>query len=77
MHVMMPYSNRLYMLADWYRQLWAESLGKQVDRHDNEVFTGSALSGLQFAVAQEVGTQTWFNWDRSTVAIWSRRSRGA
>src|SRR5690606_1286254 len=28
-HVMMPYSNRLYLLADWFRQLWAESLGKQ------------------------------------------------
>jgi len=28
MDVMMPYSNRLYYLADWYRQLWAESLGK-------------------------------------------------
>ena len=28
------------MLADWYRQLWAESLGKQVDREGNEVFTG-------------------------------------
>jgi len=27
-HVVMPYSNRLYMLADWFRQLWAESLGK-------------------------------------------------
>ncbi len=40
MHVMMPYSNRLYMLADWYRQLWAESLGKQVDREGNEIFTG-------------------------------------
>ncbi len=26
--VMMPYSNRLYYLADWFRQLWAESLGK-------------------------------------------------
>ena len=40
MHVMMPYSNRLYLLADWYRQLWAESLGKRVDRQGNEVFTG-------------------------------------
>jgi len=40
MHVMMPYSNRLYMLADWYRQLWAESLGKRIDRQGNEVFTG-------------------------------------
>lgn len=27
--VMMPYSNALYTLADWYRQLWAESLGKE------------------------------------------------
>ncbi|HUT01030.1 MAG TPA: glucose-6-phosphate isomerase, partial [Phycisphaerae bacterium] len=40
MHVMMPYSNRLYLLADWYRQLWAESLGKRFDRGGNEVFTG-------------------------------------
>ena len=40
MHVMMPYSNRLYMLADWYRQLWAESLGKQTDRDGRQVFTG-------------------------------------
>jgi glucose-6-phosphate isomerase len=40
MHVMMPYSNRLYMLADWYRQLWAESLGKKVDNDGNEVFVG-------------------------------------
>jgi glucose-6-phosphate isomerase len=40
MHVMMPYSNRLYLLADWYRQLWAESLGKRTDRAGKEVFTG-------------------------------------
>ncbi|MFP4106597.1 MAG: glucose-6-phosphate isomerase [Phycisphaerae bacterium] len=40
MHVMMPYSNRLYMLADWYRQLWAESLGKTVNNSGEEIFTG-------------------------------------
>lgn len=28
MHVMMPYSQQLKDMADWYRQLWAESLGK-------------------------------------------------
>ncbi len=27
-HVMMPYCNALEGLADWFRQLWAESLGK-------------------------------------------------
>jgi len=40
LHVMMPYSSRLYGLADWYRQLWAESLGKRFDRSGGEVFTG-------------------------------------
>lgn len=30
-HVLMPYANQFYLLADWFRQLWAESLGK---RHD-------------------------------------------
>jgi glucose-6-phosphate isomerase len=39
-HVMMPYSNRLYMLGDWYRQLWAESLGKKASRGGANVFTG-------------------------------------
>jgi glucose-6-phosphate isomerase len=27
--VLMPYSDRLRDMADWYRQLWAESLGKK------------------------------------------------
>jgi glucose-6-phosphate isomerase len=27
-HVMLSYSDRLYLTADWFRQLWAESLGK-------------------------------------------------
>ncbi|MCW5753468.1 MAG: glucose-6-phosphate isomerase [Phycisphaeraceae bacterium] len=39
-HVLMPYSNALYGLADWYRQLWAESLGKQRDVRGEEVFAG-------------------------------------
>lgn len=29
--VFMPYSKRLESAADWFRQLWAESLGKKVD----------------------------------------------
>lgn len=31
MVVMMPYADALYDTADWFRQLWAESLGKAVD----------------------------------------------
>ena len=38
--VMMPYSNALYGVADWYRQLWAESLGKRFNRKGEEVFVG-------------------------------------
>lgn len=34
------YSNALYPLAFWYKQLWAESLGKQFDRAKREVFCG-------------------------------------
>jgi glucose-6-phosphate isomerase len=39
-HVMMPYSDRLRDLADWFRQLWAESLGKRATRAGEEVFVG-------------------------------------
>jgi glucose-6-phosphate isomerase len=39
-HVLMPYANGLYLLADWYRQLWAESLGKEKDTSGNTVFAG-------------------------------------
>lgn len=40
-HVMMPYCNALYSLADWFRQLWAESLGKRYDKGGREVFAGA------------------------------------
>ena len=40
MSVMMPYSDRLRDVADWYRQLWAESLGKEVDRQGKTVNVG-------------------------------------
>ena len=39
-HVLMPYANRLYLLADWFRQLWAESLGKRVDLDGEKVYAG-------------------------------------
>jgi glucose-6-phosphate isomerase len=35
--VMMPYSHALRDVADWYRQLWAESLGKERRRSDGSV----------------------------------------
>ena len=38
--VMMPYCNALYDMADWYRQLWAESLGKKYNLDGKEVCVG-------------------------------------
>jgi glucose-6-phosphate isomerase len=40
LHVMMPYSYQLKDLADWYRQMWAESLGKANDLDGNRVNLG-------------------------------------
>jgi glucose-6-phosphate isomerase len=39
-HVLMPYTDRLRDFAEWYRQLWAESLGKRVDREGRAVHVG-------------------------------------
>jgi glucose-6-phosphate isomerase len=39
-HVLMPYTDRLRELAEWHRQLWAESLGKRVDRRGQRVHLG-------------------------------------
>jgi glucose-6-phosphate isomerase len=38
--VLMPYAGGLVGLADWYKQLWAESLGKRLDRRGRVVETG-------------------------------------
>jgi len=47
MTVMMPYADGLRDVADWYRQLWAESLGKAEDLDGNAVFTGQTpIKGL-------------------------------
>lgn len=38
--VMMPYSDSLRTLTAWFVQLWAESLGKRLNRHGETVFAG-------------------------------------
>ncbi len=45
MHVMMPYSQQLKDLADWYRQLYAESLGK-IRRSDGRNVGPTPLKAL-------------------------------
>jgi glucose-6-phosphate isomerase len=38
--VTMPYADALYGIADWFRQLWAESLGKRLSTREEEVYAG-------------------------------------
>jgi glucose-6-phosphate isomerase len=38
--VLMPYAHHLRGIAEWHSQLWAESLGKRLDRRGNTVHTG-------------------------------------
>ncbi len=40
-NVMMPYSDNLKLVADWYCQLWAESLGKALDLDGKVVNVGT------------------------------------
>jgi len=39
--VMMPYSSRLKYVSDWFVQLWAESLGKEINNNGDKVNCGT------------------------------------
>lgn len=56
-HVLMPYSDRLRDFAEWFRQLWAESLGKRVARDGTEVFRGPTPVGAVGATDQHSQVQ--------------------
>ncbi|HET8624808.1 MAG TPA: glucose-6-phosphate isomerase [Gemmatimonadales bacterium] len=56
-HVLMPYTDRLREFAEWYRQLWAESLGKEADRSQRQVFAGPTPVGAVGATDQHSQVQ--------------------
>jgi glucose-6-phosphate isomerase len=56
-HVLMPYTDRLRELAEWYRQLWAESLGKRVNREGKVVHVGPTPVGAVGATDQHSQVQ--------------------
>ncbi len=56
-HVLMPYSDRLKDFAAWFVQLWAESLGKRVDRRGQPVFAGPTPLGAVGASDQHSQVQ--------------------
>jgi glucose-6-phosphate isomerase len=53
----MPYTDRLREFAEWYRQLWAESLGKRVDRKGSPVHVGLTPVGAVGATDQHSQVQ--------------------
>ena len=59
MSVMMPYADGLRDVADWYSQLWAESLGKQKDLDGRDVFAGQTPVGALGATDQHSQVQLY------------------
>ncbi len=77
-HVMMPYSDRLRDVADWFRQLWAESLGKARDRAGAEVNVGPTPVKALGATDQHSQVQLYVEgpFDK-TIAFLAERDPGA
>jgi glucose-6-phosphate isomerase len=56
---MMPYADRLAPMGEWFRQLWAESLGKRLDRAGAEVFRGPTPARSRGATDQHSQVQLY------------------
>lgn len=56
-HVVMPYADRLREFSEWYRQLWAESLGKRLDRRGELINAGPTPLGAVGATDQHSQVQ--------------------
>ena len=76
-HVLMPYSDRLREFAEWYRQLWAESLGKRLDRGGAEVFRGPTPVAAVGATDQHSQVQLFIEgpFDKTVTFIRVRDTR--
>ena len=59
MHVMMSYVDSLYDSADWFRQLWAESLGKALDVQGKPVHVGPTPIAARGATDQHSQLQLY------------------
>jgi len=72
MHVLMPYSDRLREFTEWYRQLWAESLGKRVNRFGKDVWTGPTPLGAVGATDQHSQVQLFMEGPHDKVVTFVR-----
>lgn len=78
MHVMMSYVDALYDSADWFRQLWAESLGKARDIDGAEVHVGPTPIAARGATDQHSQLQLYAEGPDDKVFLFtSARQRAA
>ncbi len=71
-HVLMPYADRLRALALWFQQLWAESLGKAVNRAGTRVESGPTPVAALGAVDQHSLLQLLMEGPRDKVVAFLR-----
>jgi glucose-6-phosphate isomerase len=76
-HVLMPYTDRLREFAEWYRQLWAESLGKRVDREGRTVHVGPTPLAAVGATDQHSQVQLFMEGPYDKVITFVRLDRFA
>ena len=71
-HVLMPYSDRLVRLSEWYGQLWAESLGKRLALDGSIVETGHTPVRALGATDQHSQVQLYAEGPRDKVVTFIR-----
>ncbi len=70
--VMMAYCDRLVAAADWFCQLWAESLGKAVDLGGRTVEWGQTPIRALGSVDQHSQLQLWVEGPRDKIVVFLR-----
>ncbi|MGE0406018.1 MAG: hypothetical protein AB7O65_06955, partial [Candidatus Korobacteraceae bacterium] len=70
--VVFAYSSYLWGMAFWYRQLWAESIGKRYNRSGHEVFAGQTPVAALGATDQHSQLQLYMEGPRDKmVTFWA------
>ncbi len=75
--VMMPYSYALEKMADWFCQLWAESLGKRIDLKGKVVNTGQTPVKALGATDQHSQLQLYIEGPNNKIITFLRVERFA
>lgn len=57
--VLVPYSDKLDALTDWYAKLWGESLGKKIDKDGQEISINHSPIRAMGAIDQHSQLQLW------------------